>query len=294
MGIKRFSISVTLSLLMLSAAYAQEIKKDTIGGNNEKIDSVQILYDELAQVKSELGVMETERRYEKIWKRKKYIKIGYEIPDIERTDGDAMAWDTEYAFSFQWGKTAYFHSKPLWGMVKFGLDYGFMNVSYAKLKLKTIETSNTSSSPSTGSGTVSNGGFDEIVSDDPSGSILSLMGLDLGLHKIDYGLHVGPSLSVNPWKHLIVSAYFHAMPTSSFILENDQFSYGFGCAMSAGVSVAYKALSLGVEGVWSTIKYKQASFEEDDYDDEGNTSIFNTEEFKLKQKSPRFYIAFRF
>ena len=56
------------------------------------------------------------------------------------------------------------------------------------------------------------------------------------MHKIDYALHVGPSISVNPWNKLIATAYFHVMPTASSIIQNDNFSYGFGCMMAAGVS----------------------------------------------------------
>lgn len=303
MGIKRFTTSVALSFLMLSAAQAQEIKTDSIDGDirnrSERSDSLQILSNELKQLKSQLDAGERERKIETVWKRKKYWKLGFGIPNIERTDGEAMTWKTEFAVSLQRGKTAYFHSKPLWGMVRFGIDYGFMDLSYAKLKLKTAEMAKASlSTPTASPGSNLNDGFDEIVSDDPSGSLLSLAGVDLGMHKFEYSMHVGPSVSVNPWKHLIVAAYFHVMPTASGILENDTFSYGFGCAMSAGVSVSYKAISVGVEGVWSTIKYKQASFEDDEGDesqsDEGSTNLFGTKDFKLRQKGPCFYIALRF
>lgn len=214
-----------------------------------------------------------------------------------------MNWKTQFAFSVQRGKTIYFHSKPLWGMVRFGLDYGFLGMSYAKLELKTPAISEVNpSAPELPSGPSSDGGFDDIVSDDPSGSIVSLLGVDLGMHKIDYSMHVGPSVSVNPWKHLIIAAYFHARPTASGIVENDTFSYGFGCAFSAGVSVSYKALSLGVEGVWSTIKYTQSSFDDEEENDyvssidnaDDSSSLFSTEKFKLKQKGPRFYVAIRF
>lgn len=299
MGIKQVITSAILSLLLFSAAQAQDVKTDSVGGNvgtqNEQTDSLRALTNELAQIKSRLDNAEKEQHYENVWKRKKYWKLGFGNPSIERTDGEAMTWETEFAVSLQRGKTLYFHSKPLWGMVKIGLDYGFMDLSYAKLKLKTAKsTGNVPSTPGTNPGSNSNGGFDEIVSDDPSGSIISMMGVDLGMHKIDYNLHVGPSISVNPWNHLIVAAYFHAMPTASGILENDKFSYGFGCAMSAGVSVAYKAISVGVEGVWSTIKYKQASFDDEGDDDEEDANLFNTKDFKLKQKGPRFYVALRF
>ena len=303
MGIKRFAAGVALSFLVLSAAQSQEIKADSIGSGtghrNERSDSLRILSDELKQLKSQLDAGEKERQVETVWKRKKYWKLGFGIPSIERTDGEAMTWKTEFAVSLQRGKTAYFHSKPLWGMVKFGIDYGFMDLSYAKLKLKTAGTATASSStPATSPGPNPDDGFDEIVSDDPSGSLLSLAGVDLGMHKFEYGLHVGPSISVNPWKGLIVAAYFHALPTASGILENDSFSYGFGCALSAGASVSYKAISVGVEGVWSSIKYKQASFEDDEDDEsssgEGSADLFGTKDFRLKQKGPRFYIALRF
>lgn len=304
MGIKRITTCVALLLFIFSAAQAQEIRTDSVGDSNEsrngQTDSLQILSNELAQIKSRLNADEHDKQIEKIWKRKKYWKLGFGNPNIERTDGEEMKWKTEFAISLQRGKTAYLHSKPLWGMVKFGIDYGFVDLSYAKLKLKSVKQSGTSSSiPGTPSGS-NPGGFDEIVSDDPSGSIIGLMGVDLGMHKFEYSMHAGPSVSLNPWNHLIVAAYFHVMPTASGIVENDTFSYGFGCAFSAGMSVSYKALSVGVEGLWCTIKYKQTSFDDDDdeyddgYESEEDFKLFNTKNFKLKQSGPRFYVALRF
>lgn len=261
-----------------------------------KFDTLQTLSDELSQIKLQLQEEQKKKEIDQIWKRRKYWKIGFDNSSFNRTDGEPMTWKTDYAFFLQNGRTVYFHSKPVGGRVKFGLDYGFMNMGYAKLKLKSIDVASESPSES-GSGSVNNpNGFDEIVSDDPSSSFLSLMGIDLGMQKIDYSIHLGPSVNVNPWKHLIVSAYFHVMPTASGILENESFSYGFSCGMSAGLSVSYKLISFGVEGLWSTTKYKQASFDEEDEEDdyEGEFNLFNTKNFKLKQKGPRFYIAFRF
>lgn len=295
---KRIAAVATLLLLFLSTAGAQEATTGVADGNagshGGRADSLQILSDELAQIKSDLDTERRNKQMESVWKRKKYWKVGLGNPDIERTDGEEMSWDTELSVFLQRGRTVCFHSKPIAGMVKIGLDYGLMDLSYAKLKLKTTGT--TGSSSTSGSGTGASGdGFDDIVSADPSGSMADLLGIDLGMHKFEYGVHVGPSVSINPWNHLVVAAYFHLMPTASGILENDQFSYGFGCAMSAGVSVAYKAISVGVEGLWSTIKYKQASFDDDDEDEgDGDLNLFTTKDFKLKQKGPRFYLAIRF
>lgn len=284
-------------LLMSASVSAQELKTDSVSEStntrNVMADSLQTLANELAQLKSHVNKLQNDAQLEKVWKRKKYWKLGYTSPTIERTDGEAMEWKTDYAISLQKGKTAYLHSRPLWGMVKFGIDYGYMDLSYAKLKLKSIGGAN--SSKSAGTRSTGSEGFDDIVSEDPSGSITDMLGIDLGMHKFEYGWHVGPSVSVNPWDHLIIAAYFHAMPTFSGILENDEFSYGFGCATSAGISVAYKSIAIGVEGLWSKIKYKQTSFDdEDDSNSNDGTGLFNTKNFKLKQKGPRFYISIKF
>lgn len=292
MKVKHVFTCIALFFLPLFVSHAQ----------NTETDSLQVLSEKLSQLEERFASNEREQQYKEVWKRKKYWKFGMENPHMKRTDGESMTWKTDMAFFVQQGKTAYLHSKPIAGMLKFGIDYGFMDLSYAKLKLKTIEVDNKDTRA--GAYLASNsGGFDDIVSDDPDGSIMSMMGFNLGMHKIEYGLHVGPSISVNPWNHLIVSAYFHVRPTMSGILENENLSYGFGCAMSAGFSVSYKIISLGVEGAWNSVKYKQASFEEaldndgndEDGDEEGNIgNLFSTKKFRLKQNGPRFYVSLRF
>lgn len=294
MNRKRIIFGPFLSLLMFASVHAQDTPTDSVIGSavDQKAlaDSLQVLSSEFAKLKSHVVQMEKDDQLEKIWKRKKYIKIGYATPSIERTDGEEMEWETDFAISLQQGKTAYLHAKPLWGIIKFGIDFGFADISYAKVKLKDME--HEGSTGSTGTGNSNTDGFDDIVSDAPNGSLMDMVGINLGMHKFEYGLHVGPSISINPWNHIIISAYFHAMPTASGLIQNDTFSYGFGCATSAGISIAYKVISVGVEGRWSKIKYKQTSF--DDEEDSDNVSIFDTEKFKIKESSTRFYIAFRF
>lgn len=263
---------------------------------NTTVEPADTLREKLAQMESRMASMEQEQEMQKTWKRRKYWKIGITSPNLERTDGEEMKWKTNGSFFIQKGRTSYLHSKPIAGMIKFGIDYGFLDFTYSKLELKEVAYSNES-------GTRASNGFDDIVSGDPNGDIgiSELTGIDLGMHKIDYGLHVGPSVSVNPWNKLIATAYFHVMPTASCVIQNDNFSYGFGCLMAAGVSVAYKVISLGVEGVWGKVKYTQTDFsgdedEDNDYDssdEEDNASYFNTEKFTLKQSGIRAYIAFR-
>ena len=267
------------------------VSADTLTDNRTSV--VDSLSQVVRNMESHMAKLDKEQTQAKVWKRHRYWKIGMASPSIKRTDGEEMDWKTDFSVFVQRGKTSYLHSKPLAGMVKFGIDWGFIDLAYSKLKLKDVSVSDDTRAMR---GTRASDGFDEIVSGDPNGNVLSALGVNLGMHKIDYSWHVGPSVSVNPWNHLIASAYFHVMPTASGIVQNSCFAYGFGCAMSAGVSVAYKAISVGAEGVWSTIKYKQTSFDGDDedYDDDDNDkSMFDTEKFKLKQNTFRFYIAFR-
>ena len=293
---KRIVLGLFLLLFITASGWAQDVPTDSISESavDQKAlaDSLQALSTELAKIKSQVNQVEKDTRLDKIWKRKKYIKIGYATPSIERADGEEMEWETDFAISLQKGKTAYLHSKPLLGRIKFGIDYGFFDFSYAKLKLKNKR--HAGSSGSTGTGISNPDGFDEIVSEAPSSSIFDVVGIKLGMHKFEYTMHVGPSISVNPWNHFIISAYFHAIPTASGLVQNDTFSYGFGCGTSAGVSIAYKGLSVGVEGLWSKIKYKQVSFDDEEDMEDDNVSMFDTEKFKLKESTTRFYIALRF
>ncbi len=260
---------------------------------NAQTDSVQILLGELAQIKQDLKAQEREKYIDAVWKRRNFLSIGYAIPNIKRVDGLAMAWKTDYSLSFQWGKTFYFHRKPIGGMVKFGLDCGWMRLNYTKLRLNEFNNSSISS-PSNADG------FDEFEHE--TSNYLKMIGLDLGMHKLEYEMYVGPSININPWKHLIISVYGHVGVCGGAIMENDNISLGYGFPISAGVSVSYKAISLGVEGLWSTIKYSQMSFDEESDESEMSDSeeefdllsMFNTEEFKLKEKGVRIYITFKF
>ena len=236
---------------------------------------------------------------QKRWNRKKCWNIGYSVPTLERRDGTFMDWEADYAVSVKNVRSLYFHKKPLGGMVKIGLDYSLLDITYSKLQLKHIEgvaAGEDTSLPSDPSAPSVSDGFDEIVSEDPSGSILDLLGFNLGMHKLDQNFSVGPRITVNPIDHLMVGVYFHGGFTASGILENDNFSYGFGHTLASGLCVSYKVIGVGFEYLWGKVKYNQIDFEEMEID--GNnfsfSEMFSSESFSLKHKGPRFYVSFRF
>ena len=234
---------------------------------------------------------------QKRWNRKKCWNIGYSVPTLERRDGTFMDWEADYAVSVKNVRSLYFHKKPLGGMVKIGLDYSLLDFTYSKLQLKHIEgvaAGEDTSLPSAPSAPSVSDGFDEIVSEDPSGSILDLLGFNLGMHKLDQTFSVGPRITVNPIDHLMVGVYFHGGFTASGILENDNFSYGFGHTLASGLCVSYKVIGVGFEYLWGKVKYNQIDFEEIDGDNLSFSEMFSSESFSLKHKGPKFYVSFRF
>ena len=264
----------------------------------EDVDSVAVeVVEELPTVveepKSEINYDQLEKR----WNRRKFWNIGYSVPTLERRDGTFMDWEADYAVSVKNGRSLYFHKKPLGGMVKIGLDYSLLDITYSKLQLKHIEgvaAGEDTSLPSDPSAPSVSDGFDEIVSEDPSGSVLDLLGFNLGMHKLDQTFSVGPRITVNPSDHLMVGVYFHGGFTLSGIFENDNFSYGFGHTLASGLCVSYKVIGVGFEYLWGKVKYNQIDFEEIDGDNLSFSEMFSSESFSLKHKGPKFYVSFRF
>ena len=288
-----------LSLLFAALAFpAFTATAQYIDPEAEDVDSVAVeVVEELPTVveepKSEINYDQLEKR----WNRRKCWNIGYSVPTLERRDGTFMDWEADYAVSVKNGRSLYFHKKPLGGMVKIGLDYSLLDITYSKLQLKHIEgvaAGEDTSFPSDPSAPSVSDGFDEIVSEDPSGSVLDLLGFNLGMHKLDQTFSVGPRITVNPIDHLMVGVYFHGGFTASGILENDNFSYGFGHTLASGLCVSYKVIGVGFEYLWGKVKYNQIDFEEIDGDNLSFSEMFSSESFSLKHKGPKFYVSFRF
>lgn len=293
-------LSLLFAALVFPAftATAQYIDPEAEDVDSVAVEVVEELPTVVEEPKSEINYDQLEKR----WNRKKCWNIGYSVPTLERRDGTFMDWEADYAVSVKNVRSLYFHKKPLGGMVKIGLDYSLLDFTYSKLQLKHIEgvaageDTSLPSDPSAPSAPSVSDGFDEIVSEDPSGSILDLLGFNLGMHKLDQTFSVGPRITVNPIDHLMVGVYFHGGFTASGILENDNFSYGFGHTLASGLCVSYKVIGVGFEYLWGKVKYNQIDFEEMEID--GNnfsySEMFSSESFSLKHKGPRFYVSFRF
>ena len=151
------SLATLAMPLSASTMQTYTASSDSIDTTVEPADT---LREKLAQMETRMASMEQEQEMQKTWKRRKYWKIGITSPNLERTDGEEMKWKTNGSFFIQKGRTSYLHSKPIAGMIKFGIDYGFLDFTYSKLELKEVAYSNES-------GTRASDGFDDIVEREP-------------------------------------------------------------------------------------------------------------------------------
>lgn len=269
---KRLAYFIFACILPLGI-HAQDIPSDST--NINKIDSLtQVVNESLAKLEK----LEENERQEAIWdKRKKYFHIGYMNQTLTHQDIAGLKWKSDFGFSVGMGRTFYLHKKPLFNMLKFGLDVTWMDISYAKYSTpKEWEALYES--------TETEEGEEE---------------LDLGTHQIELGLHIGPSITVNPVSHLKASAYFHFIPSGSVIILNDEANASYVSNFAIGGAISYKSISLGIESRWGKAKYNSFSVDDEslDSDSEEDLAIDDVlikSKNRMKTKSLRFYIIFRY
>lgn len=231
----------------------------------------------------------------KAWGRKSYFNISWVDQTLENKNavnlkGENLRWKSDYGVALTKGTTYYLHSKPLFGMLKFGIDWTQIDVNYAKL----IEDN-----------------F-EVIGVDEDG--FGLDKLDLGKHQIELAMHVGPSITLNPVDHLKINGYFRYAPSFSGLIFKDlasetQIGYGYGSFFVAGGAISWKLISLGAEYRWGSGKYNNMSFNlenaDADIDLDGSSfdagdihvdlsDVFNSSKQKMKTSSLRVYVSLRF
>lgn len=206
---------------------------------------------------------------DRVWKkRRKYFNFSYHIGNLKPADHDSYGCDSEMGFGMDVGRTWYLHKRPLAGLMKVGLDATFLSVSYDKLG--EIAYPDDLFGIVMGGGDGMMGELDEMV--------------DIGNHRIDVGMQVGPSLTVNPVKALMLRAYFHYCPTYSMLLVDDDFCSNYASLFTYGLSVSYGFIGVGVEHRFGSGNYEcNAYLPISDMNDRT----------KLKTSAVNFYISFK-
>ena len=233
---KKILLPFAITLLTVMGAMAQEN-----GNTDKRLDSLQQVVNKLA---TQIDDSEEADRQQKIWKdRAKYFNLAYVKQKLQYKDIDGLQYESDFGVAISRGRTYYLHKKPILKMIKFGIDWTQFDINYAKYGKLTEDLSETTGDPS--------------VSGEES------MDLDLGMHQLDFGMHFGLSLTVNPVSHLKVNGYYRFAPSASLILLDDDVSVQFVPFNVFGGAISYKVISIGVEARKGSAKYKNFSVNED-------------------------------
>lgn len=307
-------LTIVLALAGIGAG-AQQADSTRTAAMQQTIDSMkQVLSEQTKKAEQ----METDHETERIWKRRGFmtVGIGKTSLDIEDPEFGKLGYKSQFAAGFTWGKTYYLHKKPIANMVKIGLDATWMDVSYARYKKGKGLKFNIPDEDDFDD--IYDGGYDDYEDYDEE-----LADIDLGMHQIEVGMGIGPSVTVTPFRplnikglnYLKVAAYFHWMPSYSAVLRTREaqsifdettgmtreteketlVNHGYCNFFKFGLSLSWKALTIGFEHRWGSAKYNTESFDdvEDSFGGSGDGEE-SSPKMKHSTKTNRFFIGLRF
>lgn len=286
-------VVLVLSALSLSAAVQNT---DSLSVSFQSNDSLMLVIDSLKQtvtsLSGEIKENKEDTKLDKVWNtRKKYINIGYVNQSLTREENGGGTWRSEKGFSLSQGRTYYLHKKPVLGMVKFGIDWTIYDLNLAIYKDKFgVFGANANDL-----------GYGDYYYEDGYRPLSSGEVTDpLDMSQIEIGTQIGPSITVNPVSFLKASLYFRVAPSYSMLTVNEEIYHSYGTFFTFGGSVAFKAISVGIEGRWGNTKYNNIDLgnleDEDNWEDGTDISDMlrgKNDKIKWKTGSMRFYVSFR-
>lgn len=197
-----------------------------------------------------------------------YLNFNYTKSKLKFEDGYSL--NNDWGAAITAGHTFFLHKKPIAGMVRFGLDWTFVDLNFSQYSEKYFDLYDDDD--------------EEYYDDDYDKS---------KIYQGEIGMQFGPSVTVTPIKHLSLSAYFRYAPSfvGFYSDEIDEFKGSFGSFFVTGLSASYRRISLGIEQRWGSFKLKLDD-DDDDYYYEEDDDYYRAG--KVKTVGPRFYIGFRF
>ena len=187
--------------------------------------------------------------------RKNVINISYLSDKIELSDkgvnlGDifdeaaGIARGTNVGARSNWGvsltyvHTYMLHRKPIARMLGFGLDVSFADVSYANYTIDNMDNW----------GMIDPDDFD--TEHDPTKR------LDVPMHKVEYSLQIGPSVTLTPGRNFTFTGYVRYAPSFSGIYINYDFYGNYASMFNIGASASWRNIGVGIEARMGGCRYK--------------------------------------
>ncbi|SFS36910.1 hypothetical protein [Sphingobacterium wenxiniae] len=155
----------------------------------------------------------------------KYINLGFNSTKLKVEDFDESI-KSKFGINLTSGRTFFFNKEPIADMLRFGLDWSWVDAHYSKF---TDED------------------FDE----------------EFSMQKLNLGMQAGPSVTVMPVDNLKIKAHLRYAPSYSLFYDADEELYtAFENYFIPGLTVSYGAVGLGLEYRGGSGKYDFSGEEE--------------------------------
>lgn len=153
-------------------------------------------------------------------------------------DGSNLGVQSNWGASLTYVHTYMLHRKPIGRFLGFGLDVSFFDATYTNYTIDDMERW----------GMVDPDDFD--ATHDPTRF------LDVPMHKMEYSLQIGPSITMTPGQHFTFSVYARYAPSFAGIVIENNFYGNYASMFNLGGSVAWRNVGFGIEARMGGCHYK--------------------------------------
>jgi len=294
-------------LEFITCAYAQVPQNPIIMDEEDAhdIDSLGTIVDVMNKRGSDKNLEEARKNS---WKRKTFFRLSYTISKFEALASDNTNWEeyaskldgvydgedkyhyeSDIAASMQWGRNFSLHKKPIAKTVVIALDYTWIDLNWNKYKAFYNEDLPFNS--------------DKRWLEDNDNKSCRFVPWGAEKHEINYGMTLGPSITVAPFgvldnsaRNLHIQGYFHMGYSISAIFmkldkefnegsESFKFfgNWGHGLTRSWGLNLSWKVIGVGFEKRTSSFSY--LTFDDD---------LYGSRKTKFDLYNTRWYLTFNF
>lgn len=311
---------LTCSLIAATTALAQDFYEyDEILDEKEDTTQVVTIADILSVQELVTNSNSSVSHYNKVWGRQKYFDISYGNVKMTPKDeihlgydgfngGIAPVFTSDWGAALVLGRNYSLHKKPIANTLKFYIDFTYFDLNFTHFKAEG-DGEKVYNSDAKWTEKTEDGGSNEC----------SYIPWCLQKYKADFGMSVGPSLTIAPFNYIHgapglhymkFNVYYHFGYHASILwMTNDdkldagtqqkpstpsygysnqsnndlKMNWGHGITSTFGFSLSWKMIGVGYEVRTTNLAYKSVT-----------PSIYGHGTYKFDTKSSRVYIQFRY
>lgn len=308
-----------MCLLSMNVCGQNDVDTNKMTNIDWKEDSTNIVtVEDIVKTQQEITVGNTmETHFRDVWSRKDYINISYNSSKLSPKEDYSLglgdnskvpSYSSDWGVSLQIGKSSRLHKKPISNMLQFYFDFSYVDLNVNHYKKN-------------GSQGIYNTSVPHVIQNKSDNDSLFYIPWNLGKYEINYGMAIGPSVTIAPFTTLKSNAlhyikfniFYHIGYHASLLYilkDNDEHSgdaylvdrpegnpwnsnldkvrenakllWGHGFTSSFGFSVSWKFVGIGYEIRTSHVEYKAI-----------DTSTYSDDKYKFKTSTNRVFLQFR-